>query len=134
MKRLFALALIFGAFVGTAQAQAITPTNSGDSLTNADTVNLIQQIRGEWASVAFQVVVSKASGTVAGTARFQGSIDGTNYVDINTDTLALSDQATNTKIWVDTGANYLYYRVNVITSGTQSSAASGSVFRRKQSR
>ena len=133
MKNIIAIIAMLLAATAT-QAQTLTPTNSGDTLTNADTVNLDQRIRGEWKSVSFQATVTKVSGTVAGNAIFYGSLDGVNYVAIGADTLTLSNAAKNTSVWTDSDAAYLHYRVQIITTGTQVSVCTGAVFRRKDNR
>lgn len=105
-----------------AQNSPVTMTGTA-TLTNADTVDLTQTVKGVYGTISFQPVITKYSGTVAGTVLLQGSIDGNNFVDINTDVLTLSNQTTNTKVWTVEGSNYYYYRVRAISTGTLSAQA-----------
>jgi hypothetical protein len=127
MKRLillFALVLNVGAY---AQRTPIEMVGTA-TLTNADTVYLTKTVKGTYENVSLQVVVSKLSGTVAGTAQLQGSQDGVNYIDLGLGDLTLTDVTTNTKVWPLTNSNYYYYRIEVITSGTVSAGAVGYLF------
>ena len=110
-----------------AQNSPVTMTGTA-TLTNADTVEITQTVEGVYNTVSLQVVITKYSGTAAGTAILMGSVDGTNYLDINTDTLTLANQTTNTKAWVLEGSMFKYYKVNVITTGTVSAQAKGYFF------
>lgn len=135
MKKLFSLLLLgFGLFIAsqTVEAQVVTMDNSTDTVTNAGTVNLDATIKAYNPVVSFQVVATKISGTVAGTAILQASIDGTNYVSIGEDTLTLSNTTTNTHLWVIEPSPYLYYRIKVTGSGTMSARTSGYALPRKQ--
>jgi hypothetical protein len=98
------------------------------TLTNSDTADLTLTVSGVYRTTSIQAVVTKYSGTVTGTGIIQGSIDGTNYLDINTDTLTLANQTTNTKVWVLEGSMFKYYRLRIITTGTSSVQAKGYVF------
>ena len=105
-----------------AQSIPITMVGTG-TLTNADTVALTQTVNGVYNTISVQVVTTKYSGTLTGTAILQGSVDGTNYVNINTDTLTFTTGTTNTKVWVLEGTSFKYYKVNCITTGTVSAQA-----------
>lgn len=105
----------------------VTMTGTG-TMTNTGTVNITQTVVGIYDRVSLQVVVTKYSGTVGGTCILQGSIDGTNYKDVNTDTLTLANQTTNTKIWVLEGSPFYYYRIQCIGTGTMSAQAKGYFF------
>lgn len=121
-KILFALAIIMATTVITAQhvqAQSSVLVSSTDTLTNADTTTIsLPTATGGYYAVGIQAVITRVSGTAAGTAIIQGSLDGTNYVDIGTDTLTLTNQVTNTKIWALTPSVYQYHRVKFISAGT----------------
>jgi hypothetical protein len=117
-KLLFAICIMCFAYAASAQT---TLTNSADTITNSTTVYATSAKQNTaFDRVSIQPVYTKLSGTVSAYALVQGSIDGTNYVDINTDTLALANQTTNTKIWVLEKTPYLYYRVKCVSSGTMS--------------
>lgn len=120
MKKLMAVLLIAVlAFIApNANAQSSVLIPSTDTLTNTDTVAIaLPQATGGYYAVGIQAVVTKVSGTVAGTAIIQGSLDGTNWKTIGSDTLTLSNVATNTHIWSITPSVYQYHRVYFISSG-----------------
>ena len=109
------LSLIFGFMLFMSiqtKAQVITSFTGSDTIVNTATVNCDLILRNAYTSGAFQVVNTKVSGTVAGNTLFQGSVDGTNYVTL--DTLTNTDQTTNTKIIVQTPPTYPYYRLSLI--------------------
>lgn len=126
-KILLALAFIISvAFVSNAQVtvqnSVRTALSSLDTLIDADTTTtVIVTPPGNKAALSFQAVVTKISGTVAGTVTLYGSLDGTNYAVLNTDTLT---NTTGTKVYQ---FSYAYspdykYRFEVITSGTVSAS------------
>ena len=133
MKKVFLLcAFALGLGTQLAQAQTITPENSTDTLVNAATVNLNQTVRLSYVNFAFQVVLTKISGTVAGTVILQASLDGTNFVTVpGTDTLTLANVTTNNIIWTLTSTPYLYYRAACTGSGTMSAKCFGYVLPKK---
>ncbi len=115
------LILIFGFMLFTqleTKAQVITSFTGSDTIVNSATVNCDLILRNAYTSGAFQVVNTKVSGTVGGNTLFQGSVDGTNYVTL--DTLANTDQTTNTKIIIQTPPTYPYYRFKYTGTGTMS--------------
>jgi len=110
---------LFMLFVFTdSNAQTITSFTGSDTIANTATVNLLLTVRNFYETGAFQVTNTKLSGTAAGTTKFQGSVDGTNYVTI--DTLLNLDQTTNTKIFTDVPTRYPYYRLTTTGVGTMS--------------
>lgn len=117
-KYLIGLCLILCAAVSKAQS-ALAP--SPDTLTNVDTSNMILKIPGAYNEVlTFQLNVTKLSGTTAGSAYVQGSLDGVNYFTLpGTDTLTFAN-SNNFKVWVLPKSQFLWYRVRAIGSGTQS--------------
>jgi len=98
------------------KAQVITTFTGSDTIVNTATVNCDLILRNAYSSGAFQVVNTKVSGTVAGNTLFQGSVDGVNYVTL--DTLTNTNVATNTKIIVQTPPVYPYYRFTYTGTGT----------------
>ncbi len=115
---IFSLCLVLCAFVGRSQS-ALIP--SPDTLTNVDTSNMILKIPGAYNDVlTFQLNVIKLSGTTAGSAYVQGSLDGANYFTLpGTDTLTFAN-SNNFKVWVLPKSQFLWYRVRATGSGTQS--------------
>jgi len=120
MKKLFLfLALVIGLQTVThAQSATLMPLVAGDTLTNTDTLYKVITATAGYSALGIQPVVNKISGTVAGNVILQSSLDGVNYV--NTDTLALTDAAINTKLFSKVTTPFTYYRLRFITSGTQS--------------
>lgn len=92
------------------------------TLTDAGTVNSNPQhfIESEFEGVVgFAVTANQVSGTLDGDSQLQGSLDGTNWVNIGSP-VALVDAAT---IFVPLGGTILYfnyYRVQTVGVGTQS--------------
>jgi hypothetical protein len=122
MKK-FLFLLIFSilsfAMVSNAQTGSKMSVVSGDTLTNADTTSKVLPITGGWSSLAIQPVVKRLSGTAAGSVVLYGSIDGVNYVATG-DTLALTNQVTNTTLWKIGVPAYSFYKIVAISSGTVS--------------
>ena len=122
MKKLFGLLLVI---VCTAAHSQLTMSVSHTPLTNGDTSYLTLKATDYFSQINIQAVVTKTSGTVGGNAILQGSIDGSNFETISNDTLTLANQAINSKIWKITPSSHVYYRVRVISSGTQVSVPTG---------
>lgn len=122
MKKLFAIALMFGFTLGavtvTKQADAQVVKLTTKTITAADTLaftNVGSDIK------AFQYTFTETSGTTAGKVYLEGTINGT-YVLI--DSLALTDVATaQTKVFTLSGTTYLTYRFR----NTNTSSATGTV-------
>lgn len=137
MKKILLLtALCFG--LGSVQlgnAQALIPTNNADTVVNAGSVSLIQKLSLGYNTLAFQAVITKISGTVAGTAIIYGSVDGVRYQYIpGTDTLTLTNVASQNYIWTfaeGKGTPYLYYAVIITGSGTMAARCTGYVMPKK---
>lgn len=129
MKKLLSLfALVLLASCVFAQNNPVAMTGTA-TLTNADTVDLTYTSSGVYKNVSIQVLITKYSGTITGaTAILYGSIDGSNYVNVNTDTLTAVSATANTKVWVLENANYKYYKVTVISTTTVSAQAKGFLF------
>lgn len=100
-----------------------TMTGSPATVTNAVATSVKQKVSRASQSVTIQFVLTKTSGTIAGKATVQGSLDDVNYV--NLDSLTLSNVTTNTKISTFSGNPYLYYRVLVVGSGTMAGTLNG---------
>lgn len=99
-----------------------TPTHPAiDTITNAVSKSQFAIVNGANVHFTIQSTLTKISGTVAGTVKPQGSIDGITYYDIpNQTALTLTDVASQGAIWVISNSPYQYYKVLVTPSGTQS--------------
>lgn len=131
MKKLFALliAAVTIAFVVPAEtkAQVSSPVKttkvSADTTADAATVYVTLTAAPD-NLVSISAVVTKVSGTVAGTVILQGTADGTNWVTIDGDTLTLANQTTNVIVWTVTHNSFYSYRIKHTGSGTQRSIPS----------
>lgn len=118
------------------------------TLTNTDTAYLYTPGITTNSDLTFKLTQTKTSGTVAGVGLLQGSITGgaaSNWFSMGSDGQAskssqFQDTATITNgtasyYWQlpKVKATYQYYRIRVITSGTQVSVSSGSVYTYKKS-
>ncbi|TAN17232.1 MAG: hypothetical protein EPN37_07200 [Chitinophagaceae bacterium] len=127
MKKFLLIGMFFFSCIAFASAQSALNA-SKSTLTNADTSYLTApRLGAPYTVLSIQLNVTKISGTVAGTAVVQGSIDGINYTSISSDTLNLVN-GNNIKLWALGNAQYPYHRVVVITNGTQSSSVNGLVW------
>lgn len=128
---LFIISMFF-AFGLSAQHHQ-TMSGSGDSVENTGTKYLTQTLNGNLSAVTIMVSFTKASGTVAGKATIEYSIDGVNYFRINTDSLNLTNTATQYKMFIVTPpGNYTHVRVKIVGSGTSKFYPSGTYYYRKQ--
>lgn len=134
MKKLYILLFALVAMAATTQAQFVkTATGSGDSITNTGTKYLTATADGNTIAAAIQVIFTKTSGTAAGKATIEYSIDGTNYDRVNKDSLNIQNVASQFKIWPITLPNsYKYWRIKVVGSGTSRYILTSSYFYRKQ--
>lgn len=125
MKKLLVIAISLFSYSAMAQS---TSSPAIDTLTDAETPVLAQPNAsyfkasdGTW---SVGVVATKISGTTAGYAILQASIDGTNYAPItgtSADSVALANVAgAQIKNWFMTGKKPAKVRVQFVGSGTQS--------------
>lgn len=116
----------------TADAQLRTMTGPGLMTNGATAVVGPVQISGYKESVSFMLTVTKGTGTVAGTAVLQGSHDGTIYSTVEGKaSVTLTDVATQSFNWTLAPSAYQYYRIQVTTTGTQTSTPTATVLIRR---
>lgn len=130
MKKVLSIVCLF-LLVGYSNAQIVTAmTKSAVTMTNSTAVTATLQTNAVAENISIQAVVTKSTGTVAGTVAVSASLDGANYVNLAaaSSTLALTDVTTNTAIFNYTNNNYLYYKVTFTGSGTMVATPSASVF------
>lgn len=125
MKKIFALLILaIAAFTLPAEAQRATlmPLVAGDTIVNTGTVNKVFTVTAGYSAVGMQVVVTKISGTVAGTVTPQVSLDGVNWITLPGATaLTLTDVTTNTQVWsIVGGVPWTHFRLRGAGSGTMS--------------
>jgi hypothetical protein len=106
----------------TAQRATLMPLVAGDTIVNTGTVNKVFTATAGYSSVGIHVVVTKISGTVAGTVTPQVSLDGTNWLTLPGATaLTNTDQTTNTQVWnITGGVPWTHFRIRGAGSGTMS--------------
>lgn len=127
-KFLFISTCMIGLFACTphmANAQIPTKTTMKDTATNAAETYLNGTFNGKATDVTAQIVLTKVTGTPAGFCIPQGSLDGTNYVNISTDTLTVTNTTTQTKAWQLGTAKYDHYRLWYHHTGTQVTGEKG---------
>lgn len=121
MKKFAAVIFLSFAFLlsSTAQVATLFPLIAGDTVTDA-TVTVIKSITSTkgHSAVTMQVVLTKVSGTVAGTTKLQGSLNGTNWEDIGS-AFTHTDVASQAKAFTQTGGSpYTFYRTITVGTGT----------------
>lgn len=132
MKKLFLL-IAFAGLALFASAQVTNLTSFGDTVTNTETENLTITLPAPAQTATFQVGYTKLSGTVSGSAKLYGSLDGTYYTLITTaaDSLAVTNTTTQSKLWVVTGSPYIYYKIACTGIGTSAARVYGKALLRK---
>jgi len=98
-----------------AQAQKDTAVNTTAKSQSA-------KLPGYYAIFSVQVQLDKISGTTAGKAYFEGSLTGTTNGWEKVDSLTLVNVASQTKVFASAPSKYVYYRIRVVPTGTQSTA------------
>jgi hypothetical protein len=103
-----------------AQTSTQMPLIAGDTLNDAGTVNKQFTVTAGYSAAGVQIVLTKISGTVAGTTKLQGSLDGTNWEDIGS-AFTHTNVASQAKLFTVTGGvPYTYLRTTSVGSGTMS--------------
>ena len=133
MKKFLVFAVFFFLLSGL-QAQNLPSTISTVStagvakttLTNTDTlIAPVAGVKTYYDVLTISISVVKSSGTLAGAAVLQATLDGTKWFTVSS--TALID-GTNDLLFVVTGTGANGYRIRVNTSGTQASAVSNAKF------
>lgn len=122
MKKLIFLFALVVLFITSANSQTATlmPLVAGDTVVNTATVNKQITSTAGYSAVGVQIVITKISGTVAGTTKLQGSLNGTNWEDIGS-AFTHTDVASQAKLFtVTSGDPYTYLRTTSVGSGTMS--------------
>ncbi len=121
MKKFLSLLLVCGiAMTSFAQQATLMPLVAGDTIANTGTVNKQFTVTAGYAAAGVQIVITKISGTVAGTTKLQGSLNGSQWEDIGS-SFSHTDVATQAKLFAVTGGvPYTYLRTTSTGSGTMS--------------
>jgi hypothetical protein len=144
MKKLFSIffaaAVLLALTIGSASAQTYTMTNSGDTITNAGTEACSLKVASSYKTVTIHALITKISGTVAGTVTLQGTVDGTTWVTVDTAafvsdggaTYTATNVASQSKVWIINGAPYLWFKLSYTGSGTMAATLKGYLLPRGQ--
>lgn len=120
MKKLFALLSILVCLVIHSQAQTVhMPLTAGDTVTNTGTASKIFTISGGYSGAVIQAIVTKLSGTGAGTVQLFGSEDGVNYKQIGAD-YTVTNVTTQSQIFYVTAPLPKFVKILETGSGTMS--------------
>lgn len=121
MKKMILIVLVALSFAFNTNAQVYsTSVALGDTVVNTATVSKQFTASAGYSAIGVQAIITKISGTVAGTATFQGSIDNTNWETIGS-AYTITD-ASQAKAFTQIGNPYQYYRVKFTGSGTMSAS------------
>lgn len=116
---LFGVMLFCAGFSQTAFHQTVS--NPTGTVTNTGVDTMTYTMSGSYTTISIQPLLTKTSGTIAGTSVLQVSVNGINYV--STDTLTNTNVTTNTIIWNKYTAAKSF-RILVTGSGTMVGVAS----------
>ena len=125
MKQLFFFLLFVVSFVAVdAQTQMTNPNGSTlDTASQAAAEGPDIQVKGYRSTLSLQLSVTKISGTIAGSVKWQGSNDeGTTWYTIQTDTLT---DATNVYGYAPTLKSWGWYKALITQTGTSSLSYKG---------
>lgn len=124
MKKIISMFLLGMLCFSGIQAQVAfsqTASNPTGAFSNAASDTMTYTALRSYNLVSIQPVLTKASGTMAGTVVLDISVNGTNWQTVQS-TFTLADVADNTIVWnVATAARY--FRVRTLSTGTNTGTA-----------
>lgn len=133
-KLLFILSILAISYVGKSQNSFNqTVFNPTGTITNTGVDTMSVKVAFDYLTIGIQPVITKVSGTVAGTAILYGSLDNINFVSTG-DTLTLTNATTNTTVWSKLNQSYSFFRILVGGSTTVSATASAKFIGRRPNR
>lgn len=121
MKKSFFVLFLVGTVASSfAQVSTLMPLILGDTIANTGTVTkTLPRITDAPSGVALFTVLNKISGTGAGTAQLQVSLDGTNYVNSGS-AFTITNVTTQATVFTVPAPVFEYVRVLFTGSGTES--------------
>ena len=144
MKKILSL-IVFVTCISLANAQTfqmVGAYTTGDTVVNTATKACSLKVAHSYKQISVQAIVTKISGTVAGTITLQGTVDGTNYVTVDSAVIVSNHQpyptytatntATQSKVWILNNSPYLWYKLSYTGSGTMSAILKGYLLPRPQ--
>lgn len=101
----------------TADAQQLSSKKpTADTLVDVDAATIVSDAIGDVKKIAIQVTAKKISGTLAGKVYLQASLNGVDYLTL--DSLTLTNSARVSKIFTITGTPAQYYQAAFTSTGT----------------
>lgn len=128
MKNLLFLVCLVCALAVNGQQYVITMTGSGDTITNTTADSVYYTVSNYAKSVSIHATFTRISGTAAGNAKLYGTLDGSNYKQIGTDTLAMAASGTSSFIWIVDNNAYRKYKVVFTGSTTLTGSINGYLY------
>lgn len=120
MKKFFVLAaLVLAGFASQAQVSTLMPLVAGDTIVNTGTVTKTIRVTTGPSGIFIHCTLTKISGTGAGTAQLQLSLDGTNFVNSGS-AYTITNTATQVAQFSLTAPIPEYVRILFTGSGTES--------------
>lgn len=120
MKKLLSLVLVLGVMTSCLAQDAVQlPLALGDTIVNTGTSSKVLTVTSGPSGVYMQAIFNKISGTGAGTAQLQGSLDGVNYVNIGS-AYTITNVTTQTTTFSIAAPVPKYLKVLNTGSGTES--------------
>lgn len=139
---LFLSLIIFSLNVSAQASQMTGAYTTGDTVINTATKACSLRVVNSYKQIIIEANIVKVSGTVAGTVTLQGSIDGTNFVTVDSaaivsnhspfPTFTATNVATQNKIWIINQSPYLWYKLSYTGSGTMQAILKGYLLPRSQ--
>ena len=109
------VAILFLSLGTYAQATFLqTASNPTGAIVNASVDTMNYTLSGTYTLVTIQPIITKLTGTAAGTSTLSYSLDGVNYVTTATTALTLTNVTKNTTVW-NVASSARYWRI--ITGG-----------------
>jgi adenylyl- and sulfurtransferase ThiI len=126
MKKIICFLLSAVLLIATqSQAQVYSSTlAAGDTVVDAGTAAKTFNISGDYKGIVVNPIFTKISGTVAGTIKLQGSLDGSTYTDVASQTFTATNIATGQTLWYVSAPLARYYKITWTGTGTMSAVLS----------
>jgi hypothetical protein len=121
MKKILSILLVAlsVSFASHAQFATVMPLAVGDTIANTGTASKVISATGGYAGAAIQVILTKISGTGAGTVKLMGSNDNSNYTQIGS-SFTITDVASQNTVFYVASPLPVYLKVLATGSGTES--------------
>ena len=113
-----------------AHSQAAWKATGSSLLADADTVEITSDGIPDGVTVAIQATAVKLGGTLAGKVYLQHTLNGTDYITI--DSLTLTNVSRSSKIFTITTTPAVKYKLSFQTTGTVSARAEAYIIRRRE--